>query len=584
MSGLSQNCGKYRLLAKLGHGGMAEVFLGVASGLGGFTKLLVVKRIHPQLMDEPEFLTMFLDEARLAARLSHPNVVHTLEVNQSEDGLPFIAMEYLEGQSLDRVVRQARRDSVEVARSFGLGVVVRALEGLHYAHTLKDYDGTQLQVVHRDISPSNLFITYQGVTKVLDFGIAKATTQIAETRTGRIKGKISYMAPEQAKGQAVDARADVWSMGVVLWEMLAQRRLFKDENDLLVMNRVLNADIPEIREVSPDLPESLHEIVHKALTVDVNARFASAEEMRLAIEAAAAADPRVQIDGQSVVAAQMDSLFAGIRARHDERIRRTLEAHISGRDSIPSMTPSAPSVSGQRSREAWEKRTAVDVVSGSHAARARSRSNWMKVGVLLAVSCTVVIFGLVARSLLGGEPSNDEIATIEHPQPDVVAPLEERPARRDTAHDTEAPSAMPQTPAGSEHEGSAAQTPTPPTVATMSNEVAGAVRRNTHRRTPVMRQSTEMDEPTTAPAEDPDPAPPPGDTSTAAQGQLSLVTAPWSEVYLGTRRLGTTPIMGVSLPEGAHVLTLRNPEEHIETRYTVHIRAGEHARVRISLR
>src|SRR5689334_3257328 len=191
----ANSLGKYRLIAELGHGGMAEVYLAVVRGPAGFNKLVVVKQIRPQLAEDPEFLAMFLDEARLAARLSHPNVVQTNEVGQ-EGERHFLAMEYLDGQPLSRI-NQRLGPKGGLPLVMHLRVIADLLGGLHYAHELSDYDGTPLGVVHRDVTPHNIFITYDGVVKVVDFGIAKARDALTLTKVGIIKGKIAYMAPEQ---------------------------------------------------------------------------------------------------------------------------------------------------------------------------------------------------------------------------------------------------------------------------------------------------------------------------------------------------------------------------------------------------
>src|SRR5215468_3006277 len=206
----AQGLRKYRLIAEIGKGGMADVYLAVVQGPAGFNKLVVIKKTRSELTRDPEFIAMFLDEARLAARLNHPNVVQTHEVGQEGDRY-FIAMEYLDGQPLNRI--RARAGS-----SFGVNLQVRVLAdvlaGLHHAHELCDFDGTPLGVVHRDATPQNVFVTYDGLIKVVDFGIAKAVDSSAETRTGVVKGKVTYMAPEQAKGDRVDRRADIFAVGV----------------------------------------------------------------------------------------------------------------------------------------------------------------------------------------------------------------------------------------------------------------------------------------------------------------------------------------------------------------------------------
>jgi serine/threonine-protein kinase len=275
---------KYRPIAELGHGGMAQVYLALAQGPAGFNKLVVIKQIRDQLADDPEFLTMFLDEARLAARLNHPNVVQTNEVGG--DGKRFyICMEYLEGQPLNRIMHR-----IGPSRGLTLGmqlrIVVDALAGLHYAHELVDFDGRRLEVVHRDATPHNIFVTYAGQVKVVDFGIAKALSSSSETRTGVLKGKVAYMAPEQAMGERVDRRADVFSVGMVLWEILAGKRLFKGLPDVAVLQRIIAGNVPSPRTEKPDVAPELEAICMKALAHDKNARFATAAEMAATLEQA----------------------------------------------------------------------------------------------------------------------------------------------------------------------------------------------------------------------------------------------------------------------------------------------------------
>ena len=275
--------GKYRLIAELGHGGMAEVFLAVVRGPAGFNKLMVIKQIRPQLAEDPEFLGMFLDEARLAARLSHPNVVQTNEVGH-ENNRYFIAMEYLEGQPLNRVLHRFQR-----AGGFPLGhhlrVISEVLAGLHHAHEIADYDGTPLGVVHRDVTPHNIFLTYDGQVKVVDFGIAKALNSSSETRTGVLKGKVAYMAPEQARGDRVDRRADLFSVGIMLWEAATGKRLWKGVPDITILQRLLAGNIPTPRSINPDVPERLEAIVLKCLASEREDRYETALDLQTDIDA-----------------------------------------------------------------------------------------------------------------------------------------------------------------------------------------------------------------------------------------------------------------------------------------------------------
>src|SRR5215510_881712 len=191
--------GKYHLVAEIARGGMGVVYLAMVQGPGGFNKLVVVKELKPELVEEPTFLTMFLDEARLAARLSHPNIVQTNEVG-SDGNRCFMAMDYLDGRGLDRVRRRAHATGQDLSLPIHLRVICDMLAGLQYAHTLADFDGTPLAIVHRDVSPQNVFVTFDGHVKLLDFGIAKAVDSLHETRVGVLKGKVSYMSPEQARG------------------------------------------------------------------------------------------------------------------------------------------------------------------------------------------------------------------------------------------------------------------------------------------------------------------------------------------------------------------------------------------------
>src|SRR4051812_36002706 len=273
---------KYRPIAELGQGGMAQVFLALASGPAGFNKLVVIKQIREQFADEQDFLTMFLDEARLAARLNHPNVVQTNEVG--DDGKRYyICMEYLEGQPLNRIMNRVGVAG-GLTQAIQLRIVVDALAGLHHAHELRDFDGTPLQVVHRDVSPHNIFVTYAGQVKVVDFGIAKALSSSSETRTGVLKGKVAYMAPEQAMGERVDRRADIFGAGMILWEMLAGRRLFKGVADVAVLQKIVNNQIPSPMTIKPDVPVRLEVICMKALAHDRNNRYATAADFAADLE------------------------------------------------------------------------------------------------------------------------------------------------------------------------------------------------------------------------------------------------------------------------------------------------------------
>jgi serine/threonine protein kinase len=277
--------GKYALQRKLAEGGMAEVFLAKQTGMEGFEKLVVVKRILPQLCSDDSFVKMFLNEARVAARLNHPNVVQIFDLGKLGDQY-FIAMEYVHGEDLRAVIREATDAGTRPPLGLACRIVADTLGGLHYAHTRVGSDGKPLGLVHRDVSPQNVLVTYEGSVKLVDFGIAKATRAIdaAQTQAGLLKGKYAYMSPEQARGQPVDARSDVFCGGVLLWELATWQRLFKRPTEMSTLMAVAEEPIRAPRTVEPSLSPDLDRLIMKALARNPDDRFASAQEMRAALE------------------------------------------------------------------------------------------------------------------------------------------------------------------------------------------------------------------------------------------------------------------------------------------------------------
>lgn len=279
----SAHLGKYQLIRRLATGGMAELFLARATALHGFEKLVVLKRILPQHAESEDFIRMFLAEARLAATLHHPNIVQVYDIGE-EAGAFFFTMEYVQGQDLRKLVRAARKKSVPIPLEHVLHIVTGVAAGLNHAHEKNGRDGKPLGIVHRDVSPSNVLVTYDGGVKIVDFGIAKAATAQVNTIAGTLKGKIPYMSPEQCRGEAVDRRSDIFSIGTLLWEMTTGSRLFAGDNEFAILNRVAKGDVPPPTSIRPDYPPELEAIVMRALQADPELRYDSALDLQVDLE------------------------------------------------------------------------------------------------------------------------------------------------------------------------------------------------------------------------------------------------------------------------------------------------------------
>jgi len=283
LTGARERFGKYEIIRRLATGGMAEIYLARATGIEGFEKQLVLKRILPQYADDEDFVNMFLDEARLAATLHHSNVVQVYDIG-AVDGQYFLSMEFLHGQDGRQLIKAASQQAGGLPLEHALSIVMGICAGLHYAHE-HVVDGKPLALVHRDVSPQNVFITYDGNIKLLDFGIARASSRLTQTRGNSLKGKIAYMSPEQCAGLPLDRRSDVFSAAILLWEMTTGRRLYTGDSDFEVMRKLREEDPPRPSTVGFAYPLALERIVLKGLKRDREERYASAEELLLELEA-----------------------------------------------------------------------------------------------------------------------------------------------------------------------------------------------------------------------------------------------------------------------------------------------------------
>jgi serine/threonine-protein kinase len=576
--------GKYHLLAVLGRGGMAEVFLALSRGNMGFDKLAVIKRLREGMADDEAFRSMFLDEARLAARLNHPNVVHTYEVGE-QDGAYYIAMEYLEGQPLNRVISEGTKRGTPLDPWAAARVVSDALAGLHHAHTLTDFDGRPLGIIHRDVSPHNLFITYEGTTKVVDFGIAKAALSSSETEVGVLKGKVAYMSPEQATHGPIDARSDVFAMGIVLWELLTQRRLMIGETAASTIHRLLTSPVPPASSLARNISPSLDAIVDRALSKDVNQRFESALAMREAIEAYLASTgraPRAEEIGRQVaemfsgvreelkhqIQEQVEALVRADAPSGDSEVRASSRAAIGREGTLVSASKSLPVLAAAQSSSGLVPKGSASVVSAASApslaavpsgpvaatAPQGTGVSGRTLGVVFALLVVVVVATTVVTQVLLS--MSRQVAQKPPEVTEFVTPK---------AAPEPPPPALPSVVAAPPAVASAAQ------AAPVESAVA-----EVHPAHPA--KSSTRSHAAALPVPSASPAPP------DSLGFLTFDTYPWTRVSEGATQLGTTPLVRVGLSAGTHTLTLDNPDQGIHQTYSVTVKAGEATTKRLGLK
>jgi serine/threonine-protein kinase len=315
---VGERFGKYLLVGEIAVGGMAELFLAVHKGVEGFIKVVVIKRVLPHLTNNPAFVRMFVDEARLEARLEHPNIVRTYEFGEV-NGHYFTAMEYLPGEDLCKALNSLAVSRQVMPLHIAVGIASQVCSGLHFAHQFTDTAGQPLNLVHRDINPANIIITYGGEVKIIDFGVAKSNANV-QTITGVIKGKVAYMPPEQVLGREVDQRADIFSAGVVLWEMLTGRPLFLRNNEAATLYAIMNAPITPPSKVRAEVPPQLDRIVLRALARAPRDRYDTAEEMAADLDELLV---RMQRYDARVMAAKLEELFGSTRAEAKRSIAQT---------------------------------------------------------------------------------------------------------------------------------------------------------------------------------------------------------------------------------------------------------------------
>jgi serine/threonine-protein kinase len=532
--------GRYVLCFELANGGMATVHLARTESASGFDRLVALKIIHPHLAKQQEFVEMFLDEAKIAARIIHPNVCSVFDFGE-QDGTYFLAMDYLVGETVNRVARAVWKRPDLAQRPSTLRVFARliaeAAEGLHAAHEVRGDDGQLLGVVHRDVTPQNLFVGYDGSLRVVDFGVALAVGRSHHTAIGTLKGKYPYMSPEQVtQREDIDRRSDVWGLGVCLWEMLSGKRLFRQTSEFETLKAVTEATLPKPSVMNPRVPAVLDDIVMKALTRDRTKRFASARELSKALSNAIAS-----LGGATAsdVADLMDDLFSQEKREREvlmERARKLDPEHLSSarivlRDLIapPSVLPiptSGPEPIEPIEPEAAPRRTLM----------------WGALAALIAL----LFVGGAAMWSLGGSDADDTV-TVTDPSPALVAstppdsgPVEGAVEVAALPLDTGAPDA-----------GAPARDAGLPPVSATGHHRAGE---------PHVEEVA-----------------PEGD------GRLSVVTPPgWAELFIGPRRVGRSPIE-LTLPAGRYTVRIMPYGDGPAIERSVRVNAHRSARLVVRL-
>jgi eukaryotic-like serine/threonine-protein kinase len=390
--------GRYALAEEIASGGMATVHLGRQMGAGGFARTVAIKRLHERYAKAPEFVAMFLDEARLVARVRHPNVIQTLDVVAEHSEL-FIVMDFVLGESLVKLMTACQSARLRIPVPIALATLIGVLHGLHEAHEALSESGEPLGIVHRDVSPHNVLIGVDGVARVLDFGVAKASERVQSTHEGQLKGKLSYMAPEQVAGGIVDRRTDIYAAAVVLWEVLTGKKLFSGGNEAQVLNAVMRTAVDPPSALSPDVPPALDAIVMRGLSRDPSLRFATAREMAVALEGAGPTAPASEI-GRWVRATCRESVdrraiaVADIEARTSGSLNEAVDSLRVLSSRGPRRTPSgalppSPAPSSHPSIGFKEPSTAAVQLSAPPPAPSRGR------GLLLGLGATAAFLALV---------------------------------------------------------------------------------------------------------------------------------------------------------------------------------------------
>ena len=607
--GVGSHLGKYEIIKRLATGGMAEIFLARVSGLPGFQKMVVIKRILPQLATKTDFVEMFLDEARIAATLQHPNVVQMYDVGVV-DGNYFIAMEYLHGEDVRSLMRALHRKDQKLPVEHALNIVIGVASGLHYAHEKVGFDGKPLEIVHRDVTPQNIIVTYDGAVKLLDFGIAKASNRFGETRFGTLKGKVPYMSPEQCRGEPLDRRSDIFSLGIMLYELTLGKRLYQGKSDFEVLKQIVEGTVTAPHELDKDYPPELEKIVMRALEKEKDKRYQTARDIQADLESMVRAD-RLHVSPIAMTHFMEETFGQKIEAWREAQAKGvTLGEHLEKLPVAPDNalsdddleeigeTQAREAEKIAKERAAFRQRierassgvhnvspVAMEAVTRAMQAPqaddeallipARRRPPWLVIGTAALVATVGVAMVMHSRKAPEATPAASATtptpaATAATSTP-TVTPLEPSAAPKPAEPAPSEPTSKPEpaeptaaaTPKSAAHH---AHRPKPGTASAKATSAAQSS--STPRAAPLAPiQSPDAKKEPTAPVK------------LEGEGTLLLATSPWCNVRIDGVDKGPTPI-NVKLPAGKHTVVLTNPEFKINRSLPVMIMPNETNRKR----
>lgn len=551
-----QPFGKYFLLEKIATGGMAEIYKAMYRAGGEFEKTLVIKRILPHLANDEEFITMFRDEAKLTVRLNHANVVQVFDFGRYGDD-HFLAMEYVQGQNLRQVMRRCQELGATVPLPFALYCCLEVCKGLQYAHTRKDENDQPMGIIHRDITPSNILVSYEGEVKLADFGIAKAESRAGATQAGMIKGKASYLSPEQVRGKdVIDHRADVFSLGAVLWELLVGKKLFSGDDDFQIMNRISEAPILPPSTVNATVPPRIDLVCLMALERDRTKRYPNAASMQKDLARL------LQEFGGNVTTVDIASFLHRLFKKEMEAekeasksMRRLVvddvrvdevKVDAAARDGATLTAPDPAQDDGDTGKVVLPRRK-----RGMPKAAFAAGAGLLAVGVTAAA---LVFGGFVGQGALEAAPTGTVVA-VASATPEAMTTAE-LPATETPAETV--PAATPTAEALPTLDATGTATPAP---------AATATAKPTPRQTAVAAATRTPASTTITPKATPAPK--------GALGLLKVDSQPWGEIFVDGRSIGRqTPAFDLKLPVGKHKIRLVNPVQKLEASFEVEITEG----------